>query len=251
MTLLNELTQLTQTFGDTTNNYVIVGEGNTSARIDSETFYVKASGQQMGNISETGFVAVQFAPILKMLEGMPTADEQKAILNSAKINSNESRSPSIETSFHGMLLHECDVNFVGHTHPTAINQILCSSRAEHYAKNRHFPDEVVLCGPESVLVDYASPGLILAKKIRAKVRAYIKEWGTPPKVILLKNHGLIVIGNTAKEVMNITAMAVKSAEIYVGACAIGDPVPMTRSEIMEIYERPDEHYRLKQFVEDE
>ena len=82
-------------------------------------------------------------------------------MKSAMVDSESSLMPSIEVSFHAMLLAECNVEFVGHTHPIAINQLLCSEHAESFAKHRIFPDEVVLCGPESVFVPYADPGLPL------------------------------------------------------------------------------------------
>ena len=90
-----------------------------------------------------------------------------------------------------MLLDECDANFIGHTHPTQVNRVLCSSRAEQFAKHRMFPDEVVLCGPESAFVPYVSPGLPLAQGIQSSVRDYIARNHEPPKIVLLANHGLI------------------------------------------------------------
>ncbi|MFN8560727.1 MAG: hypothetical protein U0703_03640 [Anaerolineae bacterium] len=59
---------------------------------------------------------------------------------------------------------------IGHTHPLAVNAILCSDRAEQFATNRMFPDEAVLCGPRSVLVPYVDPGLPLSLAIRDRVR---------------------------------------------------------------------------------
>ena len=77
--------------------------------------------------------------------------------------------PSIEVSFHAMLLHECGVKFIGHTHPTAINQVLCTEHAAAFARQRRFPDEVVLCGPQSLLTPYADPGLPLALIMRRQL----------------------------------------------------------------------------------
>jgi rhamnose utilization protein RhaD (predicted bifunctional aldolase and dehydrogenase) len=137
------------------------------------------------------------------------------------------------------------VRYIGHTHPTAVNSILCSSRA---ASNRLFPDEAVLCGPRSVLIPYEDPGLPLALAIREGAHSYMDEFGEAPKVILLQNHGLIALGQTPAEVLNITAMCVKAAGIFAGACAVGEPVFMSRADILHIYQRPDEIYRRKQFV---
>ncbi|GAB5491864.1 MAG: hypothetical protein Phog2KO_20790 [Phototrophicaceae bacterium] len=244
-----QLLAMTQTLGEAHREYVIIGEGNTSMRIDEDAFYVKASGQQMGSITETGFTAVYFEPILDLLNRPPeTQSEQKARMAQARVQPDSDGLPSVEVSFHGMLLHECGVKYIGHTHPVAVNQLMCSVHAETFAKKRTFPDEVVLCGPESVFVPYVDPGLPLALMMREKVREYMERFDEAPKVILLKNHGMIALGETPNEVLNITAMCVKSAKILTGALAIGGAVFMDEADIMHIYKRPDEIYRRKMFV---
>jgi len=249
---LKQLHSMTRSLGQAQMNYVIIGEGNTSCRIDEDSFYIKASGQQMRNIEQAGFVAVRFGPVLAMLDNPPAKlSEQKAITNAARVDQSVSVVPSVEVSFHALLLHECAVQWIGHTHPIAVNHLLCSNRAEVFAKHRVFPDEVVLCGPESVYVPYVDPGLPLAIVMRDKVREYMNKYDEAPKVILLKNHGLIALGQTPTEILNITAMAVKAAKILSGAYAVGQPEFMSEADVMHIYKRPDEIYRRKLFVDNQ
>jgi rhamnose utilization protein RhaD (predicted bifunctional aldolase and dehydrogenase) len=246
---VDELVELTRTMGQPHLNYVIIGEGNTSRRIDEDTFIIKASGQGMQDIGPDGFVAVRFEPILEMLERSPgDLAAQKAVMEAARVDRSASLLPSVEVTFHAMLLKECDVEYIGHTHPVAVNGVLCSSRARQFAENRMFPDEIVLCGPESVFVPYVDPGLPLGLAIRDGVRDYMQRQGEAPKVILMANHGLIALGQTPREILNITAMCVKAASIFTGACANGEPVFMTRDDISHIYKRPDEIYRRQRFV---
>jgi rhamnose utilization protein RhaD (predicted bifunctional aldolase and dehydrogenase) len=250
MTILDDLHTMTHTLGEPQRNYVIIGEGNSSVRIDADSFYVKSSGQQMGTMLATGFVAVHFEPILDLLDNLPaTQTEQKARLAAARVDGDSPLMPSIEVGFHAMLLHECGVQYIGHTHPIAVNRLMCSNRANTFAANRIFPDEVVLCGPESVLVPYADPGLPLAIVMRRKIRRYMAKYDEAPKVILLENHGMIALGASPTEVLNITAMCVKAAEILSGTYAVGEPIFMSKDEIMHIYKRPDEIDRRKLFVE--
>jgi rhamnose utilization protein RhaD (predicted bifunctional aldolase and dehydrogenase) len=247
---LDQIVHMTRFLGQPHLNYVIIGEGNTSQRIDDETFWIKASGQQMRTIEPEGFVAVRFDPILGLLDNPPNSRQHaQTIMNDARVDPNVAARPSVEVSFHAMLLTECQVQVIAHTHPTAINRVLCSTRAEQFAQHRTFPDEVVLCGPQSVYVPYVDPGLPLAITMRDRVRQYLAHFGEAPKVILLANHGLIALGQTHSEALNITAMAVKAAEIFAGACMIGEPVFMSQADIMHIYQRPDEIYRRQQFVE--
>ncbi len=243
------LVEMTRYLGQPHLDYVIIGEGNTSFRENDEIFWIKASGQGMDGIGENGFVAVRFAPILGMLE-RPPADSAliQQMMEEAKADPTVTSKPSVEVTFHGALLADCDVRYIAHTHPTAINQIMCSTRAQEFACHRMFPDEVVLCGPESVFVPYADPGLPLALEIRREARVYMDAYGEAPKVILLANHGLIALAQTPAEALNITAMTVKAAKIFVGACAVGEPVFMSEADILHIYKRPDEIYRRARFV---
>jgi rhamnose utilization protein RhaD (predicted bifunctional aldolase and dehydrogenase) len=245
---MNSLLEMTRTLGQPHMNYVIIGEGNTSYRADADSFWIKASGRGMNGISAEGFVQVNFAPILELLEQPMTGEALQAAMLAARTDAAAPQRPSVEVTFHAALLHGCDVNYIGHTHPVAVNSIMCSNRAEQFAYNRMFPDEAVLCGPKSVLVPYVDPGLPLALAIRDGAKGYMDEFGEAPKVILLQNHGLIALGQTPTEVLNITAMCVKAAMIFAGACAVGDPVFMSQADIMHIYRRPDEIYRRKLFV---
>ncbi|MDZ4770266.1 MAG: class II aldolase/adducin family protein [Chloroflexota bacterium] len=242
-----ELLRMTRLIGVPAHNLVVVGEGNTSMRVDADSFWIKCSGRGMHEIDERGFVQIAFAPILDLFDSDLSADALQTAMMDARVDPSGAR-PSVEVTFHASVLHGCAVNYIGHTHPLAVNGILCSTRAEQFAKNRLFPDEAVLCGPESVFVPYTDPGLPLARAIRDQVRLYMDQYEEAPKVILLQNHGLIVVGNTAQEILNVTAMCVKAAGIFTGACAVGEPVFMSREDIMHIYKRPDEIYRRQLFV---
>lgn len=248
-TPLDLLIDLTRALGKPKRDLVIIGEGNTSLRADDDTFYIKASGRGMNGIDADGFAHVRLAAILALLDGPALdADAMKQATRAAMVDPSSPVVPSIEVTFHAALLADCDARCIAHTHPVAVNQIMCSSRAEQFAANRMFPDEIVLCGPRSAFVPYTDPGTPLAHAIRAATRAYSADEGEPPKVILLQNHGLIAIAQTPAEALNITAMAVKAAEIFVGACAVGEPVFLSQADIQHIYKRPDEIYRRKLFV---
>ena len=249
MTAPAELVQLSRDLGLPQRKLVIIGEGNSSLRVDNETFWVKASGHQMPTITAQGFAQIQFAPILALFDNPPqTNSEQRHALRAALVDGSQA-DPSVETSFHAMLLHDCGVNCIAHTHPVAVNRLLCSAHAETFARHRIYPDEVVLCGPESVFVPYVDPGLPLAMAIREQVQAYMDKYDEAPKVILLASHGLIALGSTTTEALNITMMADKAANILWGALQLGEVPFMTEEEVMHIYKRPDEIYRRKHFVD--
>lgn len=244
--ILSTLVAMSTSLGRPENDYVIMGEGNTSARADADTFWVKASGYQLGKIDAGGFARVRFEPALAMLEMGDLPDSEiKELLIAATVDNPERRWPSVETTFHALALTLGEANFVGHTHPAAVNALTCSRYAEEAASGRLFPDEIVVCGPANVFVPYTDPGLPLARAIRDGMLRYMDAYGETPKVILLQNHGLIALGKSAQEVENITAMYVKTARILLGAYAAGGPNFLSLENIARIQGRPDEHYRQR------
>jgi rhamnose utilization protein RhaD (predicted bifunctional aldolase and dehydrogenase) len=214
------------------NDCVILAEGNTSARADAGAFWVKASGAEMRTIGPTGFVRVAFERVRAMLAGPDLSDEEtRQALQAAKVDPSAAGHPSVETVLHALCLELPGVNFVGHTHPTAINMITCSANFELALSGRLFPDEIVLCGPAAVLVPYTDPGLPLARAVQQRIHAYIDTHGETP--------------DTPRQVENTTAMAVKAARILVGAYALGGAHFMAQQAVDRIHTRPDEHYRQR------
>jgi rhamnose utilization protein RhaD (predicted bifunctional aldolase and dehydrogenase) len=108
-----------------------------------------------------------------------------------------------------------------------------------------FPDEIVCCGAASVFVPYTDPGLMLSKTIRDRTEQFIQKHGALPRVILLQNHGLITLGKSANAVKAAMMMAHKSAEIFVGAAALGGPVFLSEGDVDRIANRIDELYRQR------
>ncbi len=248
MTVLRELVAMSARLGKPENDYVILGEGNTSARINDDLFYVKASGKYLSLSDENTFVKVKSEDALAILDAGDLTDEEiKDALFAVCADPANKMKPSVETTFHAFLLSLPDVNFVGHTHPTAVNSLLCSVNAEKILQSRIFPDEIVYCGIQPIYIEYVDPGLELARLIRDRSFAFIKEHGCTPKVILIQNHGLIALGKTAHEVEAITAMWCKTCRVLAGAHVFGGVHYFTRENVERIYTRPDEHYRKQQF----
>lgn len=243
---LPRLLELSHQLGREDRKLAILGEGNTSARVSEGTFIVKASGSNLATLSPLGVTECRVGDLVPLLDRKAMTDAAiDAALFASRVDAN-AKKPSVEAIFHAYLLTLPGVNFVGHTHPVAVNQVLCSKHAKVLAKRRLFPDEVVCCGVESVFVPYLDPGLKLAQGIRSAVVAYIKRLSRPPRVILLENHGFIALGATPEAVLAATLMGAKAAEIFAGAAAIGGtPRFMTPAQIVRIAGRPDEHYRQK------
>ena len=166
----------------------------------------------------------------------------KRVLGEAQVKPEAPR-PSVETILHALLLRLPGIEFVGHTHPTAVNSILCAKHGQEAFSGRLFPDEIVCCGPKYVWIPFTDPGAPLARAVNEAVRDFIETNGMPPRVILMQNHGCIALGATPAVVENATMMLVKTARVILGTYALGGPNFMPDEVVERIYTRPDEKYR--------
>jgi rhamnose utilization protein RhaD (predicted bifunctional aldolase and dehydrogenase) len=241
------LLQLAHDLGRESLALALLGEGNVSCRLDADTFLVKASGCSLAHLEERQLVACRFSALLPLLAAGPLPDDEvEKILLDSRVDPSQPK-PSVEALFHAYLLSLPGVDVVAHTHPVTVNSILCGpeeiSRA--FAEHRRFPDEIVCCGARSLLVPYVDPGTILARKIRDETEAFRRAHGGLPRLILLRNHGLIALGATAGSVLAATKMAEKAARIFAGAAALGGAVSLAPENVARIDSRPDEHYRQR------
>lgn len=237
------LLKLSKELGRQEHSIAILGEGNVSARLDGDTFIVKASGSSLATLQEPDLVHCNIRPLLPLLDEIELTDEEiERALLACRIDP-KSKKPSIETLFHVYLLGLTGIEFIAHTHPQAVNQILCSPMARAFAEYRLCPDQIVYCGLASIFVPYTDPGLPLAQAIRRETESFQKRYQNTPQTVLLENHGLITLGTTAQAVLAATLMMEKSARIFVGAASLGGPRFLADESVRRIARRPDEEYR--------
>ncbi len=236
---LEQLIDMSRTLGIPERDLVILGEGNTSVRADAESFWVKASGTELVRADEGTFVRVRFEPILSAMNAESLDDDGvKRLLKDATMEGG--RTPSIETFLHALCLQLDGVQFVGHTHPTAAVSLLSVPRSRELFDGSMFPDQIVLLGSSYVYVPYADPGLPLAHAVNQGLREFVERDGRSPRVVLLENHGVIALGGSAQEVLNITTMLVKTCRILQGTLAGGGPRFLSQEHVRRIDRRPDE-----------
>ncbi|MBN1979146.1 MAG: class II aldolase [Anaerolineae bacterium] len=221
--LLEQLIEMTREIGEPARDYVIQGEGNTSARIDGDTFWIKASGADPVSADARSFLRVRLGDALEIIGGPSmTEQEVRARLTAAKVDPSAPGSPSIETATHALCLSLGGATFVGHTHPTPVNAILCARDAQAAFAGSAYGHEALVCG-KPLFVPYAPVGQPLARLVHEGLQTYQDRHGQPPRVILLQNHGLVALGRTPDEVLYSTALMVKTARILLGTRAWGGP----------------------------
>jgi len=201
--------------------YCVGMEGNISMKTE-DGLIIKASGSKLANLSLNDLVHYN--------------------LNGVQI-SNLRKKGSMELNFHKYLLSFNDINFVSHTHPTNTVKILSTEVCNLFSSNRLFPDQVIFNGAKSCLVPYANPGKNLTNLIMKEVDLYINTENCFPKLILLKNHGIITCGKTIDECVMSTDICDKAAEIFIGAKTLGEVNYLSSDAIKELLEDNNEKYR--------
>lgn len=237
MTLINDLVDLSRRLAD--QDLVTLAEGNTSV-LDGDSFLVKASGRQMGSANADDFVRVDLDTALSAIEGTGT--------DGLFAPDDAGRKPSIEALMHAVCLAEGAATWVAHTHSPGVVGVM-SSHAGADAFDRHlYPDAIVVCGRRVASVPYVSPGRDLAVAVRTELRRYTDVNGRPPKTLLLGNHGLVALGSSPTETLNVSIMAEKWSRILATAIASGGPRYLTDEEADEIDGREDEGFRRVQLL---
>ena len=245
--VLGELVAMSAELGLPAHEYAILGEGNTSVRAEADSFWIKASGTSLAGATRDNFVRVKMEPILAALD-QPALDDAalKQLLRAATIQGQ--RAPSIETFLHALCLQLGGVRFVGHTHPAVAVGLLSGCRSRELFQGCLFPDQIVVLGPAMAYVPYADPGLPLALSLRTALREFLDRHCREPKVLLMENHGVIALGSTVQEVLNITQMLVKTCRILAGTLSAGGPRFLATTQVERIDKRPDELARRQGFA---
>ncbi len=246
--VLQELIALSHELGREERQLAILGEGNTSADVGDGTFWVKASGSQLSTITAEGFSRVRMDAVMELMAATHLSDEEVAAGLRAALVDNNQRQPSVETFLHALCLIEGGARWVGHTHAVAVNQILCSRLGAEPFLQHVFPDAIVVCGKAPAVVPYIDPGFPLSLAIRNELRRYRDTYGRSPKLLLMVNHGAVALGQTATEVLNISLMANKWAQVIWGTYALGGPRFLPDREVERIDSRLDEHHRRRQLT---
>lgn len=232
------LAALARELGREDREWAILAEGNCSSLGEDGTVLVKASGAWMSTATPEDFAAVSLEALLALIDDEDAGDAEVARLFD-EVAALGSRRPSVEALLHAVCLDLPGVTEVGHTHPIPVNALLCSPHASLLVDGALFPDQIVVLGTDPLLVPYVDPGLRLAQEVRRMLR----ETGRAPRAIYLQNHGMFALGANAAEVVQITAMAVKVAQVLLGSLAAGGPAFMDPAEVARIDTRPDELLR--------
>jgi L-fuculose-phosphate aldolase len=186
---------------------VLGREGNISARIvGTDRIIIKPSKFAMNELSPGDLIVVD-------LDGKLVEGDHK---------------PSKETPMHTSIYkHRADVKAVFHTHPiysTCLGimgkPIVPLSFAGFRAVVKGIP-----------VVPYHHPGSI------ELANAIVKTLGEDRLAVLLKYHGLVVVGENVKAALGLSIAVEKAAKVQLLCSLLGKPKPIPRKLIKEFLER--------------
>ena len=194
---LKTIVELSHEFG--TPEYVKGGGGNTSYKND-DTLWVKPSGTTLAGLQEDTFVTLNRTKVNELYD-VKTPEEHHAreelVKNfMADAVLNDAGRPSVEAPLHNIL----ETKFVVHTHALLVNGMTCAKDGEDVCK-RLFPD--------ALWVEYVDAGYTLCMVLKDRIDAYKAEHGRIPKIIMLKNHGIFVSGDSADEIRSLYSSVMK------------------------------------------
>ena len=187
--LFADLIEVANRYGES--EYSRAGGGNASVKVDG-VLHIKPSGVPLLTLTKADLVPLNLQPLLDALvsDDPVDGDPVMAAATAALLPSySGGRRPSVEILFHALI----DEPLVLHLHPLTANALTCNADADALAER--------LLGDDAIVVDYIDPGVPLARGIAAVRDAYTARTGKPaPKITLLRNHGIIVSGDTAAEI---------------------------------------------------
>lgn len=228
--LATELAKLGRALGDHPSRMIIWGEGSCAAAGADGRFLVTRRGSHLAKLQGADLLDLSLAAAGEVAVAEQVSEESLA----AALGGDGGEVATEDALAYAYLLTLEGVRFAAHTQPIEVNQIICSPRARQFADRRTSPMEILECGPASLLVPYVDPGLPLARELRRKMLLWNDRHRRPPQLVLLQNHGMIALGETAEAVLRTTEMAIKCAQMFIGAALMGGPVFLTPGNVSQV-----------------
>jgi rhamnose utilization protein RhaD (predicted bifunctional aldolase and dehydrogenase) len=178
---INELKEISAKVG--ANIDLIQGAGGNTSLKENGILWVKASGCWLSDaIDNDIFVPIDNKEAVKSIK---SGDISNISIKKSHSPNKSSMHPSIETALHALMPHK----FVIHVHAVNTLSIAVLSNGQKYVKK-------LLQGINWAWIPYVMPGIELARE----VQSVMKE---KPDVLVLANHGLVIGGETAQQVLNL------------------------------------------------
>ena len=195
--------------------------GNCSVRVAVDEYLITPSG-----IPSLGVTADMLVRMAVDAEESPTVTSSRAVTASS------------EWRFHRDIYRaRPEICAVVHVHSTYATSLSCMRRgipAFHYM--------VAIAGGEDIrCAPYATYG---TSELSSHVVAALHE----RRACLMANHGMITIGESMSDALDLCVEVEALAEQYLNCLAVGEPVLLNRAQMVEVISKFGSYRRLKEDV---
>jgi len=193
---------------------LVVGGGGNSSYREENSIYVTPSGYPLQKVGKDDYVEMD--------------------LETGEILSTGGQTPTSEWHTHFTIYRERpEVKAIVHTHPPYTIALISSG-----VEMKPITPEHAVFMENSVTIPYIIPcGEELADAIRKKISDF--------DIILLRNHGVITLGESVLEAFTRAELIEDAAKVQFLSQQIGEPKFLSRAEISEVQNLDAETYRKK------
>ena len=230
--LINDTLTLAQSLGTHPARLILAEEGSLAARITDTRMVVSRRGAHLAALTAADLVHFDLQKLTEVLAMEPVLPEDIA---GAQLHAEFGAEPHEDvTLFACLLALDPALRVAVHIHPAIVDQIIASPRARQFADRRTVHNEVLALGSASLLVNFADPGVPLTREIQKKMILWRDRNKSVPRVILVQNHGVILLGASGLALLRSIEALLKYAELFAGASLLGGPVFLTPQAITQI-----------------
>lgn len=233
---MTEFSTLARALGEHPSRLVLWDEGALAMRLSDERYVVTRRGARLAKLKPGDMVHLDLAKMaaLAVADVITPEELESAQFGPGKDEGDESAEPCRDALLFAVLLSMEGVRFAAHVHPIVVDMITASPRGRQFAERRMLFHEALALGATLPLVPYADPGAPLAQEVKRRLSQWRERYQSTTNVILLQNHGVILLGNSAEDVVRTVEMLNKYAEVFVGAAALGGPVFLSPPSVSQV-----------------
>ncbi|HEX4086403.1 MAG TPA: class II aldolase/adducin family protein [Chthoniobacteraceae bacterium] len=230
--LINEILALGQSLGRHPARLVLPEEGSLAYRVTDNRVTVTRRGATLAELQASDFVHMDMQRINEVAAHDPVLAEDLA---STQLHAEYGAEPHEDVALFSWLLgQDSSLRVATHVHPVVVDQITASPRARQFADRRTVHNEVLALGSASLLVNYSEPGLPLTREIQKKMILWRDRYKSVPRIILVQNHGVLMLGESGPALLRAVDALIKYAELFTWASLLGGPVFLTPQAITQI-----------------
>jgi ribulose-5-phosphate 4-epimerase/fuculose-1-phosphate aldolase len=230
--IITEILTLAHSAGNHPARIILAEEGAIASRFTDGRIAVTRRGAHLAVLQAADFIHYDLPRLNDIAAHDPVFPDDIAAV---RLHGEYDAEPHEDlTLFAWLLALDPDLRIAIHIHPVIVDQITASPRARQFADRRTVHNEVLALGSASLLVNYAEPGLALTREIQKKMVLWRDRNKSVPRVILVQNHGVILLGPTAIALLRSIDALLKYAELFAGASLLGGPVFLTPQAITQI-----------------